>query len=259
MPREFSPYERTHLARYNVPHHQLLFAGSTPVEYLSGWVEFGGLEFEVSPDVLIPRVDSEELVRLAVTHLHELSDHHEHPLMIADVGTGSGALGLSIWHQLNQLGVKHTLLASDISALATAVATRNHQRLSAQAHLKTAQPQGPVAIFTSDLLDKYPTDWRGDVIVANLPYIPQSRLAHLPSSVRHHEPPLALDGGTDGLRLIARLLNQARSHIQPHGLLLLEIDDTHTQRALNHLHPDWEITILTDHSGRNRYAIAQPQ
>jgi release factor glutamine methyltransferase len=261
MARTLTPYERTHLARYGVS-EQAVTDQHIPVEYVTRAVTFGGLELTVTPDVLIPRVETEELVELVVAHVQAKATHLSSVPVIADVGTGSGAIGLSIWHHLNQQRIAHQLWLSDLSPAAVKVATDNYHQLqnrysvSKQETLPSAST-APVTILESNLLAAFPEGWRAHIIVANLPYIPHSRLAHLPVSVVQHEPLLALDGGADGLRLIKQLLEQARTRLHPDGTVFLEIDDTHTQRALEQLETGWEVTVLSDQAGRNRFAIAR--
>jgi release factor glutamine methyltransferase len=258
MSRTFTPYERTHLARHGISEQLLTDSGTIPVEYVTGHVDFAGLTFAVTPEVLIPRVESEELVVMASEWAQELAQQLQTPVTIADVGTGSGALGLSIWHDLTQKKVPHTVWLSDVSPAALAVAIENQRRLQQVVALAEGLHPQPVTFLESDLLTAYPPTWKADVIVANLPYIPESRLRHLPESVRTHEPLQALNGGHDGLRLISQLLDQAHHRLHAHGTLFLEVDDTHTQRALSQLHPGWDLTLLMDQSGRNRFAMAQP-
>lgn len=170
-----------------------------PLPYLLGHWEFFGLDFQVSPAVLIPRPETELLVEQALLRK---------PTSIADVGTGSGIIAITLAAKLPQAQV----IASDLSIEALAVAQANAQ------HLGVAER---VTFIQSDLCEAYPAQ-KFDLICANLPYIPSADLTDLP--VAQHEPRLALDGGPDGLDLIRRLLQQAHSYLAPQGGLLLEIE-----------------------------------
>ena len=129
------------------------------------------------------------------------------PAVLVDVGTGSGAVALAIKHLRPDVEV----LATDLSPVAIAVATENAARLGLA-----------VEFWQGDLLSALPGGRQADVIVANLPYIPTAEIAALPAEVRH-EPHSALDGGSDGLVLVRRLVTQARSALRRGGALALEI------------------------------------
>jgi len=182
-----------------------------PLPYVLGEWEFFGLTFEVTPAVLIPRPETELLVERALIWL----DAQPRGALVADVGTGSGCIGIALAVHRSRLRV----LATDISLAALRVAQRNAARhgVSDRVHL-----------ICADVLTPYATAF--DVIVANLPYIPTEHLPSLP--VYPHEPPLALDGGHDGLRLIRHLLAQARHCLTPGGLLLVEIEASQGASAL---------------------------
>jgi len=170
-----------------------------PLPYLLGHWEFFGLDFKVSPAVLIPRPETELLVERALLYK---------PQRVADVGTGSGIIGVTLAVKLPQARI----VASDGSAEALAVAKANaeHQGVSER-----------ITFIESDLLESYPPQ-PFDLICANLPYIPSADLNGL--AVAEHEPRLALDGGADGLDLIRRLVDQAKDFLTASGRLLLEIE-----------------------------------
>ena len=184
-----------------------------PVAYLTGRRAFFDLELLVTPDVLIPRPETEGLVELALTWARERSGR----LRLIDVGTGSGAIALALARHLPGAQV----WAVDLSFAALRVARANAARhgLSERVHflqvdLLTACG-GPFPPF--------------DLIAANLPYIPADTLPDLP--VSRHEPLLALDGGPDGLALIRRLLADTPRVLAPGGLLLLEIEATQGEQV----------------------------
>ncbi len=186
------------------------------MEYVTGHVEFRDLDFLVNPSVLIPRLESEKLVQLALEHVQ--TQVLEHPA-IADIGTGSGCLGLSLASALQKQQTPYTLYLSDISPSALSTARENAERLL----------PSPVNLFfqESDLLDNYP-HVKFDIILANLPYIPSDNIPALPHSVKDFEPLSALDGGHDGAVFINRLLKQIPHFLSTKGVALFEIDDTQT-------------------------------
>ncbi len=185
-----------------------------PLAYILGHQEFYGLDFMVDRRVLIPRHESELLVQLALERVHNIT--HAVPVIV-DVGTGSGALGLTLAHHLPNGQV----LATDISPDALAVAQMN------AAHLNLA---GQVRFVQGDLLE--PVTERFDILVANLPYIPAVRYDELPIEVRRYEPRIALEGGEDGLRVVRRLLAELEAHAGQGAVALLEISEEQGAEAV---------------------------
>jgi len=205
-----------------------------PLPYVLGHWEFFGLDFEVTKDVLIPRPETELLVEKALGWLHG----HPAGRRLADVGTGSGCIGISLAVNVPDLQVT----ATDVSCPAVDLACANARRLGVD---------GRVKCFCSDLL---PAD-RGafDLIVANLPYIPTGTLRGL--RVFGREPTLALDGGMDGLELIRRLLTEVPGRLQSPGLLLMEIEASQGDRVLSLAYDTFseaEIHLHQDIAGRDR-------
>jgi len=208
-----------------------------PLPYVLGHWEFFGLDFNITPDVLIPRPETELLVADALTWLR----NRPYPSTAADIGTGSGCIAVALAHRLPKLCV----IATDISRAALSVAASNARKH----HLA-----GRIQFIQANLLP--PTDAQHpflDLICANLPYIPTTTLHQL--KVYGREPDLALDGGSDGLELIRPLLEQAAPYLKPGGLLLLEIEASQGvaahQIAQQHF-PEAEIHILTDLAGHDR-------
>lgn len=216
-------------------------ARRVPVAYLTGRKEFMGLEFTVTPDVLIPRPETELLVELAREHLRGRPD----PLAI-DVGTGSGAIAVS----LAVLEPRVRVRATDVSAAALAVA-----RANAALH----GVAGRVVFLQGDLLDPVPEDTvrRADLLAANLPYVPAAEIDGLFPEVRA-EPRLALDGGPDGLDLYRRLVPRAAALLPPGALVLLEIAPCQAGAARGLFDPaDWaEVRCHRDLAGRERVVAA---
>jgi len=208
--------------------------GGEAFPYVLGHWEFLGMEFDITPEVLIPRPETELLVERAVAWLGESPVRRT----VADVGTGSGVIAISIAVNVPDAH----LLATDISYGALEVARQNAIKFDALHRIDFVQ---------CDLLpghiDSLPTEHHFDLICANLPYIPTETLHSLP--VYQREPALALDGGKDGLTLIRRLLQIGPKWLAPNGMMLLEVESTLGIQALNfacdlfseaaiHLHQD---------------------
>ena len=168
-----------------------------PLAYILGRREFFGLTFEVGPGVLVPRPETETLVEATLAAVRE------HPrarrvVRVADVGTGSGAVALSVARH----ALSAQVFAIDASTAALEYAGRNRQRLGVVER---------VVLLAGDLLEPAPEPL--DVVAANLPYIPTDEFAALPEAIRDHEPELAVDGGFDGLELYRRLAAQLPDHL----------------------------------------------
>lgn len=249
MPRQLSPYELTHLRRFGKSKVSIADYGQMPVEYITGKVEFDNHVFEINRQVLIPRIESEKLVELAVNQVPKIDRQQ---LKVADIGCGCGAVGLSLWHRLTTANHEVELYLSDVSTAALRTTRGNAAQLmgsSSAAHL-----------LQSDLLQTYPTDIKIDVMVANLPYIPSPRIQALASSVKDYEPHLALDGGQDGLQLIRPLVSQASKHLANDGVLILEIDSSHDEQFLTQqLDLEcWQLELVRDQFHKNRFAVLKP-
>ena len=179
-------------------------AGREPLQYIRGTQEFYGLDFEVTPDVLIPRPETEMLVELGV----EFVSRFEEPRFL-DAGTGSGCIPVSILkHAPNARAV-----AVDISPAAIAVARRNAERNGVAER---------VELIESDVYANLPAE-RFHLIVSNPPYVPERDLSGLQPEVRDHEPRVALTDGRDGLQIIAEIVRRAPEFLLPGGHLLIEI------------------------------------
>lgn len=247
--RQLTPYEQTQLARYSGDHRYTeAEIGSKPVEYVTKIAEFCGLPFFVDERVLIPRLETEELVELALQTITEkvAASAEEKNIVVGDVGTGAGAIAIVLAKHFDKN--KHVkFYASDVYAAAIDVANINAQKF-----LTAAMP--PVQFFVSDLLEQYPTEVKFDLLVSNLPYIPSDRIKVLDESVKDHEPHIALDGGPEGLTLIGKFLEQARSVLNPGGIVLLEVDYTHTAADFVPLAEGYSVDVFTDSFTRNRFA-----
>ena len=207
-----------------------------PVAYIVGHKEFYGLDLFVDDRVLIPRPETELLVEKAI----EISQRQS---VVADVGTGSGAIAISLAVHLPQAQV----YATDASPEALEVAARNCRRHCVEDR---------VHLLQGHLLEPLPEPV--DLIVANLPYVSQAELAQLPPEISHYEPREALDGGPDGLDHIRHLLAQAGGHLKSRGIVLLEIGATQGQAvvALARRHfPAARVEIAQDYAGLDRVVI----
>ena len=212
-------------------------SSDVPLPYLLGRWPFYGRDFIVSPDVLIPRPETEGLIELALTGLQE----RRTDCRVIDVGAGSGCIAVTLALELPKLRVT----ASEISSQALLVARRNATQLEA-ANLRFIQ--GDLLLAALQELEPH------DLIIANLPYIPTAELHAL--AVSRREPILALDGGFDGLRLIEKLLVQSKALLTQGGFVLIEIDSRRGQPALALAETTWpnaQCQLLPDLAGRDLY------
>jgi release factor glutamine methyltransferase len=220
-----------------------------PLPYLTGHVEFFGLDFVVDARVLIPRPETETLVELALSLLRDGIGHPHEPdrrpasisaPVLADVGTGSGCIAVSI-----AVHAPHTrIYAIDVSADALDLARANAERHNVSER---------ITFLESDLLSDVPEPI--DLVVSNPPYIALGDWASLPREIREHEPRLALAGGHDGFDVIRRLLSQAAIRIRPGGAVLIEIGARQGQTSIHlahHVFPDAAIEIKADLAGHDR-------
>lgn len=208
----------------------------TPLQYINGWTEFYKLKFKVTPNVLIPRPETELLVDEVLSFVKNMP----YSTTILDIGTGSGNIAISVAR--NAPNVK--IIALDISQKALKVAMQN-------AKLHGVEKQ--ITFLQSNLLEAIENNT--DVIVTNLPYIPSARIPYLDSSVKDFEPHVALDGGWDGFSLYRRLLSQIKEKGIKFKLLLGEIDYTHGELAVNEAlkyFPKAEVEVKTDLAHKQR-------
>lgn len=182
-------------------------ARGEPVQYIRGRQEFYGLDFAVTPDVLIPRPETELLVETALELLRD-----DVAPRICDVGTGSGCIAVALLHERADAHA----IALDISRAALSVAARNAARLGVGERISFVESD----CFTA--LDSARERFR--IVVSNPPYIPAGEYAELQREVREHEPRLALTpDDADGLRIIRKIIADAPRFVAAGGHLLLEI------------------------------------
>ena len=216
-----------------------------PVQYLLGEGGFLGRMFEVGPGVLVPRTATETLVQHVLTWHRGLdADARPDPLHIADIGTGSGCIGLTLAMHLPSALV----VGVDCDEVAVAMARRNCER---------HELGDRVSILQGDLCDALDTPVH--VLVSNPPYIDDAHWDKLKPNVRSFEPSIALRGGVDGLDVIRRLISQASQHVLPGGLFVLETDDHHASTARDLLEATGEFDncrVLRDEFGDDRFVTA---
>ncbi len=205
-----------------------------PLPYVLGRWEFFGLRFLVTPDVLIPRPETELLVEIALDWLGKRTS----PTKIVDIGTGSGCIAVSI--AFNHPGGQ--IIATDPSMASLQVARENIHR-----HALNQQ----INLIQTDLLDGIDTKF--DLVCANLPYIPSSTLKKL--DIYCKEPTRALDGGKDGLEVIERCLRVLPYHLNENGMALFEIEarqGTMSVEIARRVFPEAKIQIEKDLAGKDR-------
>ena len=208
-----------------------------PLAYITGRREFYGLDFAVNEHVLIPRQETELLVDKALEHASE--QPYLSSLTVADVGTGCGSIAIAIAVKIP-------------SAIVYAIDTDERALGVANANRMLYGVDNRVTLLQGDLLT--PLDEPVDVIVSNPPYIPTDEIDTLAEEVQR-EPRRALDGGSDGLAVIKRLLQQAPSYVKTNGRVLIEIGDNQSDNvvalARNSFHGS-EISVHSDLSGLPR-------
>lgn len=226
-------------------------AAGEPTQYITGTQEFWGLAFEVTPEVLIPRPETEHVVEVALHRLGPQATYAERELAAAgnglrilDVGTGSGCIAVALAKELP--GAR--LFATDVSAAALAVARRNaarHGVLERTTFLETSLLTGSVGGY--------------DLIVSNPPYIGRKEASTLMREVRDHEPELALYGGEEGYELTAGLIAEAAHCVATGGFLVLELgyNGLPVLRSLFET-PAWaNVAVTNDLSGIPRVIAAE--
>lgn len=210
-----------------------------PLAYILRYWDFYGMRFTISPEVLIPRPETEMLVETALAML----SMKQHPCLITDVGTGSGCIAAAITaHHANV-----QVVATDYCFESLLVASHNFRQHALQERILPLQ---------TDLLAGI--EARFDLICANLPYIPSSAVNDL--DVSRYEPRLALDGGEDGLRIVDKLLEQARSRLATNGSILLEMqyDQADRLKDVARLHfPAAQMIIKKDLANHDRLLVIQ--
>jgi release factor glutamine methyltransferase len=211
-----------------------------PIQYITGEAEFYGLPFRVTPDVLIPRPETEHLVEKVL----ELAAHFEQP-RIVDVGAGSGAIAVALAHHLPQAHIT----ATDLSAPALDLARQNAERNGVTGRLR---------FLLGDMLAPVAEE-QFEIVVSNPPYVPASDCDTLSVEVREYEPALALFAGDDGLDVYRRLIPATFAALVPGGFVALEIGfgQSPAVRTLLAASGFGQIEFVPDLKGIPRVACAQ--
>lgn len=224
-----------------------------PLQHITGAQEFMGYEFQVSPDVLIPRQDTETLVteaakiiqqtpRQKLSFFEKLKGGRDWDIL--DLCCGSGAIGIS----LAKISSDVNVLGTDISDKAVGIAQENAKRLRTKVKFVTGDMFAPVG------------DKKFDMIISNPPYIKTRMISILQEEVKDHEPLQALDGGMDGLDFYRIIVKEAAQHLKPEGFLLMEIGHDQGEDLRKMLKDDGRYTpaeIIKDLPGRDRVAKCQ--
>lgn len=211
-----------------------------PVAYLVGFKEFYNLRFTVTPAVLIPRPETELLVLEAIRLAKPMSAPR-----IVDVGTGTGAIAITMAKHLPHAHVT----AIDVSHDALAIARKNAEQLGIGSRIR---------FLEGDLLEPV-TSEKFDLVVSNPPYIASDILDQLPGTVRNYEPKLALDGGPGGTAVIEKLARQAKTSLTSGGYLLMEIgadQGKSVPACIESIGGYGNVTVLPDHAGLPRIVKA---
>jgi release factor glutamine methyltransferase len=200
-------------------------AAGEPTQYLTGKQEFWGLELEVTPDVLIPRPETEHVIEIALDRLALREIRAGRPqittgegLLIADIGTGSGCIAIALAKEL----AAAKIYATDISSAALEVACRNVINHGVLERIYCIESK-LLDLFSSAVPEPGREPIRLDLVVSNPPYIGRREAPTLAREVREHEPECALYGGEEGYELYGDLIAQAALHLKPGGILVLEL------------------------------------
>ena len=243
MSRQLTPYEKNILTKNNFDLNSPKLQTEIPVEYLVGKAEFRGQLFFVTKDTLIPRIETEQLVELTLENIQNNFSQNQ-KLIIADLCTGSGCVGLSLALELLKKNYHFHLYLSDISPNAIKIAKENYQNL-------LPNNSDNVTFLESNLFKSFPKNINIDIVVANPPYIPSSRINTLNESVKNYEPIIALDGGEDGAKIINSIIDSLPIFQQKVNALI-EIDDSHTQEHIKKSE-SYKLSLIKDLFGVNRF------
>jgi release factor glutamine methyltransferase len=215
-----------------------------PTAYLTCTKEFYSLPFKVDRNVLIPRPETEDLVLQTLDTLKTFAEGTAP--VIADIGTGSGIIAITLAKHLPKQLTSAIIIAVDVSAEALTVAKSNAESLGLADRIEFRQ---------SDLLDHVPEEL--DVIVSNPPYISQSEYETLPTDIREFEPKAALLAGAKGTEVIERLIQQSATRLRPGGHLLMEVSPMIAEAVVNLLR-DWHnVQVLPGAVGSPRVACGR--
>lgn len=216
-------------------------ASGVPLQHITGISEFMGLTFKVTPQVLIPRSETELLVEEALKLICP-------NMRVLELCTGSGCIALSILKLFNSVSVT----AADISEDAVYVAKENAKNLD----INIGKELGEIDFLQGDLFE--PVEGTYDLIIVNPPYIKSGDIKSLMEEVREHDPVIALDGGADGLYFYRRLFYEAKNYMEDEGYLLLEIGQDQGKDIINLAEESYyNIKVMKDYSNKDRIVRMQ--
>ncbi|MBC8461063.1 MAG: peptide chain release factor N(5)-glutamine methyltransferase [Deltaproteobacteria bacterium] len=219
-----------------------------PLQYITGAQEFWSLDFIVNPQVLIPRPESELLVELAINQLKPPNAFENHPPKILDLGTGCGALAISLAKEVQEAKI----WATDISSGALKLANLNAKKHGVADRIKFKHGDLWNPLINQDITF--------DIIISNPPYIACEEYNDLPPEVRDYEPRSALDGKEGGMYYIEKILKGGLHFLNTGGLILLEMAPDQTNEALSligQIKGYGESSRIKDYSHRYRVVMAQ--
>lgn len=218
------------------------FASGIPLQYLTGEEQFYGRTFAVNEEVLIPRPETEELV---YGLLERVKGKEQESFTIVDVGTGSGAIAITVALELPQ----STVIGIDIAVESLEVAKLNAKRLGAE-----------VSFIEGDLLQPLLEEGKKvDIVISNPPYIPLDDIENLDPVVRDHEPKRALVGGMDGLDFYRCLMNQIPQILKSTGWIAFEVgvgQGEDVAALVRAMYPTAHIEVVFDINGKDRLVFA---
>ena len=218
-----------------------------PLQHITGVQNFMGYDFKVTPDVLIPRFDTEILVEQTLKGIEELNTFSDNAVKILDMCTGSGCIAISLVLLAKKKGIDVKTCGADISDKALLVARENADRLSCE----------NVHFVQSDLFENISGE-RFDIIVSNPPYIETDVIEELAPEVKNHEPRLALDGMADGLHFYRRIINAAGGYLSEGGRIYFEIGYNQAEAVSTLLCEAGfkDVKVIKDLAGLNRVVAA---
>ena len=201
-----------------------------PAQYITGHQEFWGLDFEVTPAVLIPRPETEHIIEAVLDLISRDGLSKQEPFRIADVGTGSGCIPITLAKELPRA----KLFATDISPEALEVAARNAQRLGVAGQIEFLESDLLAGLLKPEFLGTF------DFVVSNPPYVGHDELADVQREVREFEPRLAWGDLAQGEEIYARLFPQAHTLLKPGGCVVVEIGYNKKDAVLRLLGNGWQ-------------------
>ena len=215
-----------------------------PWEYIRGYAQFCNSKFLVTEDTLIPRIETEQLVYNSIELIKRYNIEN-----IVDIGTGSGCIAISLKKLLNRESIFPNIFATEISSNALKIAKENEKLLTNES----------IEWIKTDLIEDLPILKGTTLLIANLPYIPTSVYKKLDKSVLDFEPKLALDGGSSGLEIYERLLEQIKKKCIKDFILYIETEETIVEETFTLFKkylPNLKHTVETDCFNKERFILS---